>query len=469
MPGTLHARTRAPGRAWEQAARPRPTRPGRGLPPSPVLESVQRLQESAGNRAVARLLDAGGRRTATGPVVQRDDRGAKGGLAPEPTLPEAIGFIGLNPLAWKEAKAIESPKGQAARRVLTGLENKEFAASLETDAGIAQWLVSNGIHPLYRLPTFVAASSLLQNADPAARDTVAQMITMFDGAQRGTYRLSRLVMSGHSNGLELWGESEADGSGGGTLILERELTALAKAFPVAAAQVKAVMFSACYSVRAIEMCAKIFPNLSGAWAYAKFSPSVKQGSARHIDLFIRESAGGKKKLDRRDARGSSALWTRESGFIVNDPAKADPRLLLAQVGGIVRGISQIYSGEAPYNKGYLDASYGLLQEFAVHPRAAADKKAIAEEWIPIVLRLRHWSVVREKFATVHRPDIDAAYGELAWPEPDWKNITRADVRAEKVAFEKVGDGTPKAKAFGEGPLTKGLYRLDEFYIKTKWI
>src|SRR5688500_6261563 len=122
MPGTVHARTRVPGRAWEQPARPRPTRPGRGLPPSPAIASVQRLQETAGNRAVAQLLAGGERRTATGPVVQRDDRDAKGGTGAVPTLPEAIGFIGLNPLAWKEAKAIESPKGQAARRVLTGLE-----------------------------------------------------------------------------------------------------------------------------------------------------------------------------------------------------------------------------------------------------------------------------------------------------------------------------------------------------------
>jgi hypothetical protein len=432
---------------------------------------VQRLQKSAGNRAVARLLaiGGGGNRNTTGLVVQRDDKAPKGGPAAEPTLPEAIGFIGLNPLAWKEAKAIESPKGQAARRVIAGLENKEFAASLETNAGIAQWLVSAGIHPFARMGTFIAASNLLHNADPAARDSVAQMITMFDGAQRGLYRLTRLVMSGHSNGLEIWGESEADGSGGGTLIVERELGALAKAFPVAAAQVRAVMFSACYSVRAIDLCARIFPNLAGAWAYAKFSPSVKQGSARHIDLFIRESAGGKKKLDRGDARGSSALWTRESGFIVNDPAKADPRTLLSQVSVIVGGINDIYVGDSPYNKGYLDASYGLLQEFVAHPRAAADKKAIVQEWIPIVLRLRYWTVVRERFATTYRAEADAAYNELAWPQPDWKNVTRTDVRDEKVAFEGVGNGTPKGKAFGDGPLTKGLYRLSPTFIPTTWI
>ena len=434
-----------------------------------MLASVQRLQETAGNRAVAGWLADARNRPATGTVVQRDDKGAKGEPAPEPTLPEAIGFIGLNPLAWKEAKAIESPKGQAARRVITGLENKEFAASLETDAGIAQWLVSAGIHPLFRMAAFIAASNLLQEADPAARDTVAQMITMFDGAQRGTYRLTRLVMSGHSNGLELWGESERDGSGGGTLILERELAGLAKAFPDAAAQVKAVMFSACYSVRAIEMCARIFPNLTGAWAYAKFSPSVKQGSARHIDLFIRESAGGKKKLDRGDARGSSALWTRESGFIVNDPAKADPRVLLSQVGAIVKGIKEIYVGETTYNKGFLDASYGLLQEFVAHPRAAADKKEVVEMWIPIVLRLRYWSLIRERFATAYRPQIDAAYNELAWPEPDWKSITRQEVVHEKQEFDGVDTTTPKAKAFGDGPLTKGLYRLDPVFIPTTWI
>lgn len=467
MPGTLHAGTRVQARGGTAPAHRAPTRPvGRGAQP-PTIASVQRLQKDAGNRAVARLLASGGH-LARGVVVQRDDHGAKAPAA-EPTLPEAIGFIGMNPLAWKEAKAIKSPKGQAARRVIVGLENKEFEASLATDAGIAQWLASAGIHPLTRTGTFIAAARLLRNADPAARDTVAQMITMFDGAERGTYRLSRLVMSGHSNGLELWGEAQADGSGGGTLILERELSALAAAFPVAAAQVRAVMFSACYSVRAIDLCARLFPNLTGAWAYAKFSPSVKQGSARHIDLFIRESAGGKKKLDRRDARGSSALWTRESGFIVNDPAKADPRLLLSQVAGIVRGINDIYEGEVTYNKGFLDASYGLLQEFVAHPRAAADKKATVQLWIPIVLRLRYWSLVRERFAATYRPQIDAAYGELGWPQPDWKSITRTEVADEKSAFEVVGSGMPKAKAFGDGPLAKGLYRLDPAYIPTTWI
>ena len=63
---------------------------------------------------------------------------------------------------------------------------------------------------------------------------------MFNGAEKGEYKLERLVMSGHSNGVELWGDKEGKGNPG-KFMVEKDFTNLVKAFPKAASQVEDVM------------------------------------------------------------------------------------------------------------------------------------------------------------------------------------------------------------------------------------
>ena len=54
----------------------------------------------------------------------------------------------------------------------------------------------------------------------------------FNRAEKGEIVLERLVLSGHSNGVELWGDAEADAeSKPGTMVVERDLRALTTVFP----------------------------------------------------------------------------------------------------------------------------------------------------------------------------------------------------------------------------------------------
>jgi hypothetical protein len=146
---------------------------------------------------------------------------------------------------------------------------------------------------------------------------------MFRRAELGRYTLERLVLSGHHAGGMMWG----DRRGAGELIPTRDLRNVAAAFPVAAAQVKDIMFSACNSTAYIELCAEIFPSLESVWVYEGTSPSVATGSARHITRWERETRGdglpegGERVPTRRDGAGHVAVWTRAEGMLIEVKGK----------------------------------------------------------------------------------------------------------------------------------------------------
>lgn len=438
--------------------------PGRAASRSPILE----LQRLAGNRAVAGLF---------APRVQRDDDETASGDAGAATAtakkpPEHVtGYVGLNPMAGKEATAL---KGASKEAVLVSLNDPVAEAKFKENPAIFDFVGDElGIEPFDDYRRWDKATDILLNADPHLREQLADLMRWFNRAEKGEIVLDRLVLSGHSNGVELWGEAAAaDESKPGTMVVDRDLQTLTEAFPGAAGQVEDVMFSACFSINAVELVIRMFPNLKSCWAYSSFSPDIAGGSGAHIATWSAATEGA--NLPRTsDKRGSSAMWTKEKGYIVGDPSAAAVGPLFAAAVGAWRETAEpMYEGTRDVPKATLDPVYDKIQALLAHPGANADQRAAATTARDILLRLRFWPLVRARFGTEYAGQLKPAYDALGVAMPDWSTMTRVALKAHIEALNKAVEAHPDqsaAKEVVERLVKGGLNGLDTKVIRSDWI
>jgi hypothetical protein len=420
--------------------------------------SILELQRQAGNRAVRDLL------------LQREDGDDPYDDTPAPP-PSVTGYVGLNPAAGKEANQLRNATQQ---QVLVSLNNPEQEKKLEENPAVFDFVCDElGISPLDDLERWDWATDVLLEADPNLREQLADMMRWFNQAERGDITLERLVLSGHSNGVEIWGDSAADAeSKPGRMLVERDLGMIVKVFPTAAAQVQDIMFSACFSIAAVELVVKMFPNLATCWSYTSYSPDIAGGSGQHMATWAATTEGDS-TLEKSDKRGSNALWTREKGYIVGDPAAAAVGPLYAEVVAKYRSLAEpMYEGLKDTPKSDLDSYYPKIQELSVHPGASVDQKQNALGAIDIVLRLRYWKVVREKFGKVYGSELQPAYDAVGVAPPDWSTLTRPGLKAHLEQVEKAveaHEGQAAARDTFRRLLRGGLFELDKTIIPADWI
>lgn len=448
-----------------------PQGPGRSRDHGGATSRILELQRTAGNRAVTEAIIA----------VQRegDDKpdvitGADPRATPAPRRPpRTTGFLGLNEGADKELAKLKRTTGED---VVSTLNDPAAEAKLKDNPGIADFVFDDLGIPVVELPRWEKAIDVLEQADPHLREQLAEVMRWFNRAEKGEILLDRLVLSGHSNGVQLWGESvEGRESQPGVMLLDRDLRGVAAVFPEATKQVEDIMFSACFSINAVELVIKVFPNLKTAWAYTSFSPSAKQGSDEHIAEFARATEGAG-TLAKSNRRGSSALWTKEKGYVVGDPS-------LAAAGGLYTeafrlwndiGLPMFRGEKADLTSDQLMPVYMAIQRMIAHPGTDPDLRKRAEHVMQIVLHLRFWPKLREKFQAAYGATLQPAYDALGIPQPDWSKITRIGLKAHmdaiKKAFEANPDAASKYKALLDKYITKGIHEFkDEEVIPKGWI
>jgi hypothetical protein len=440
--------------------------PSRSVPPA--ASRILELQRTAGNRAVARAIthvqrEDGDDDTNKPDVISGADR-----AAPRRTT----GFLGLNPLAEKEGAKL---KKSTKEDVLESYNNPAAEARFQSDPEIMNFVFDELGIRVGDFARWDKASDVLLQANPHIREQLADIMRWFNKAERGDITLDRLVLSGHSNGVELWGESQQGAtSQPGTMLIDRDLAGIAAVFPNAAAQVEDIMFSACFSISAVELVVKVFPNLKTAWSYSSFSPDVKGGSPEHIAEFTRATEGSG-TLTKANRRGSSALWTKEKGYIVGDPGLAAAGPLYANAIQKFREVAQaMYDGSGPDLKSdQLMPAYLAIQQMMAHPNTPADRKKVGERVVQILLRLRFWHIVRERFGSEYHDKLQPAYEALGMAQPEWKAMTRAALKAHVDALTKGFETKPDAKSYKdliEKYVDKGLFGLQDFdIIKADWI
>lgn len=434
-----------------------------GSPGSPAARAILQLQRTAGNRAVAQAIASVQREDQKPDVVSGADK-----AAPRRTT----GFLGLNPGADKEAAKL---KKMTREDVLESYNDPVAEARFQKDPEIMNFIWDELGISKADVPRTILASSVLLNANVHMREQLVDMMRWFSKAENGDILLDRLVLSGHSNGVELWGESqEGRVSQPGKMVIDRDLQAIANVFPKAAGQVEDIMFSACFSIAAVELVVKVFPNLQNAWSYTSFSPSIKQGSAEHVAGFAEATEGGA-DLNRSDRKGSSALWTRKRGYIVGDPSLAAAGPLYARALGMWRDVAgAMYDGSGPdLTSDQLMPVYLPIQQMIAHPGTPADRKERGKQVMQILLRLRFWPLVRKRFGVEYKDKLQPAYDALGMTQPDWGSLTRKAMKTHVDAVMKALKDKPEAsshKDLLEKYLTEGIFLLkDESVIHTDWI
>jgi hypothetical protein len=424
-----------------------------------VRSGVLELQRLAGNRAVSGLL---------GRTVQRE---RDDDIYDKPPPEKVTGYLGLNPQAGKEAAAL---RGASREKVLVSLNDPAAEQKLRESPAIFDFVDGElGIDPLDDYARWDKATDILLNADPHLREQLADLMRWFNRAEKGEIVIDRLVLSGHSNGVELWGEAEADaGSKPGTMVIERDLHALANVFPTAAGQVEDVMFSACFSINAVELVIRMFPNLKSCWSYSSFSPDIAGGSGRHIAAWSTATEGARTP-GKTDKRGSSAIWVKGKGYLVGDPSQAAVGPLFADAVGAWRDVAEpMFHGDKDVPKASLDPVYGKIQALLAHPSANADMRKSGEAARDIVLRLRFWPAVRERFGTEYAGELKTAYEALGVPQPEWRTLTRVALKAHIETLNKAIEAhadQAAAKEIVERLVKNGLNGLDTKIIKSDWI
>jgi hypothetical protein len=92
----------------------------------------------------------------------------------------------------------------------------------------------------------------------------------------------------------------------------------------------------------------------------------------------------------------------------------------------------------------------------------------------IVLHLRFWPKLREKFQAAYASTLQPAYDAIGIQQPDWSKITRIGLKAHMDAVKKAFEGNPDAaskyKALLDKYVTKGIHEFkDEEVIPKGWI
>jgi hypothetical protein len=425
-------------------------------------KTVSQLQQTYGNRTVRKLLTLAA--APSSPISKSKKRKVR----------SIIAYIGMNPHARKEIKAL---KRKARDKVLAPSDMPGLEKKLKTEKAIDNFIrdflgVTKASDPVRHL-TLRKTLALVKHD---VRELLAQLMIMFNAAEKGQYKLERMVISGHSDGVAVWGEA-SKGRNPGTIILFRDFTNLVKSFPKAAAQVQDIMFSACFSVTAVNLCLKMFPNLQSVWSYSQFSPSIKQGSARHIQSWERSTRGAKRPT-KASKRGSAAIWIRGKGYVTGDPAKTPLVALEGQAARLSGMAREMRLGKAPLDKGTLRIFYIFIQRIISHPQANENTKKFYCIERDQILRLRYWELVRQKFAIEYKDQIVGAYTEVGWAKqiPAYNSFSRADLYAEKNRmlrrvreYKKRKQPTTFSMAFLKGPFFQGLVLLKPKYIPRGWL
>ena len=380
------------------------------------------------------------------------------------------GYLGLNPMAHREATALRAQVGPD--HILTSLNDPVAERGLRDDRAIFELVTGELGIEVADFPRWDRATDVLLLADRYVREQLADLLRWFARAERGDIELDRLVLSGHGNGVQLWGEHDGGDSRPGTLEVERDLAAIAAVFPAAAGRVRDVMFSSCFSVPFGEAVRNVFGDVRTVWSYGGFSPTVATGSIDHI-LAWEAATGDDPAGDPAPNLDGTAIWTRDGGYVLGDPASAEVGPLFAATArGWREIVAPMYRGSVDLDQAQLDDFYVELQRLLAHPGATEDVKVSARRIFHVVLRLRYWPRVAARFGEEHGEALSSPYEAIGVAAPTWATLHRPALKAHVEAVEQAlgeHDARPVDRAALDHLLFTGLWALDPTVVPSDWI
>lgn len=410
----------------------------------------------------------GAQQPAKAPEEKPPETGGESARAQAKEVLKSIVHIGMGDHAAYEAGELNKAAPEGVKSIRQRGDAQDTAkvggetVDLTTQEGAEKLVESIGV-PAAKAKDLV---DILMQTGASAKDEVAQILIVFQQAETGDRQMTRLVLSGHSVGDSIWGDSNGD--------LEfKILQRICDAFPGAAGQVEDLMLSACYAGTEayMDQYFQMFPAVKTIWAYHDSSPGSFSGAMPHMKKWERATRGQDYgKVDPSLAKGTRkakniSTWNAEDGY---QGAERKPLTeLLAAVQADDAVFKAFYDGQKDVEDtqgGPLRQYYNKVQSLLGHPDLSSGQRAEYLNRRDVTIRLIFFAIVRKKFAAHHAPAITSAYQKLGKPAPPFATLGRKATLDAVAAFQAAGgDG-------GFGTLLQtGLVELDPSVIPSTWV
>ncbi len=391
-----------------------------------------------------------------------------------PTL-TGIVHIGMGDHARDEARALNTANAGSGGAVSVRQRESEpdvISAGgrrhdLTTAAGRAGFVDTLGVGSVLAQRLV----GLLEDAGKNAKDELAQVMVIYAQAERGERNMNRVVLSGHSVGNQIWGDSNG-------LLNFHLLVDLGQVFPTAAAQVRHLMLSACYSggERSMQKLREMYPQLDSIWAYTGSSPGTWSGAIPHLQRWERatEDDDGS-DVEPRLALGTRkgefvATWNRQDGYLGGSP------LTLSQLQSALTARESLrleyLSGRrlvADSQSGPLRDYYGLVQRTLSHVDLREADAPRLERLRDQVIRLLYWDVILPKYLAAYEGELRAGYSGISRSFPEWARFSRRDAVVEIPSVKLAASVQSAAAVRRLVTLLDGLFELDSEVVPTNWV
>jgi hypothetical protein len=345
---------------------------------------------------------------------------------------------------------------------------------LRTEAGIRSFVATLGL-PLAQGQQVAAA---IARAGEDARDELAQLARVWARAERGGVIPSRLVLSGHSGGVSLWGEGPGFKNG---MLSRDDLAGLAAVMPRAAAQVEDLCLAACYNGGETTMDAwrALFPQLKTMWAYDGSAPGTFSGAMAHLARWEKATRDEVEALQPDRARGlrkgdNVAVWSRRDGYqtATVKESTADLRARQNTAHSTFERYFQGHEVVRDAQRGPLREYYNTLQALLGRSELPSAERAGLERLRDQSLRLLFYENVATHFQRTHQMSIQRGGAALGLRMPDFSRLGRQEALAfiERFEAELTHRHPRPVEARRLLPLlTEGLRDLQRSHVPDNWL
>ena len=299
---------------------------------------------------------------------------------------------------------------------------------------------------------------LIKITSSSDRDELVTLIEEYNKAEKGyNKRMTRMIISGHSGGLTVFGE--------GSISLDT-LPKLQQIFPKAAGQVQHLMVSACSAGTEDNInnaFVKAFPNLRTFWGYYGACP-LAGGS--HITEWLKMTKGDIHKLTKK-AGGGVSIWN-EGVYHGNDSVSKESAL--QQVTDKESTYQEYFKGDKiakdPYS-GDLYRYYNSLRGLLGRGDLTRNEKQKYSARRDQAVRLRFFTYVVKNFWSHFSSILKSGYGSAN--VPDFTSMNRKQVLNEIAAFDQKAKGQESDKKLAKEKLELCLKELHKSCIPESWL
>lgn len=378
---------------------------------------------------------------------------------------DGILYLGMNEgSAALELRALRAATNGQVTAVLghagAKVDTKFGTFDLAVDAQVHDFAQKLVVH--YGLPANKAAAieTLLIQTKAAGRDEVARIALYMARAESGRGDMpSRLVLSGHSAGGDMWG----DRTGEFNLL---SVAKLGQLFPTAAGQIEDIHFAGCFTTWELqshrEEWRHSFPNLKTMWGYDGHSELAPVG-----DLLAWQAAttGHKDRIDIRTIADHPHVnvWSSAGGLLEPLTSEADLRVAAkdadARFAGYLSGRDPVHHA----SQAWPQSDYDAYARLAARGDTDAGKKA------EMMLRVRFYEQsIRGHFASAYGAEVRRGFEALGLPAPDFAQLSRAEAMSKIADFQRAAAMHPNVDASHAAKLVYGLANLDAEIIPSGW-